>query len=640
MANPWQFGEISKDAADELLQKDGLEDGKFLVRIRPGHPEDYVLAVVFKGRPTHHLVQKGVDGMFTVNKKSFGPARSISEVVALFQTDTLPPNWPVKLASFVRNPNLATPSSAPAPAAGGTEANDAAGELIMAHPEVVDGLFFVRGRGADRPGEYVITVVYKGKPTQHLVRQSSKGEEYTVNGKACTDCTTLGQVVKFLRSAHPFWPVPLKDHVPAQGRSRSDSVKSTGSAQGSASTTPVAAAAPLADAARREAEDKARREAEDKARREVEGKARREAEDKARREAEDKARREAEDKARREAEDKARREAEESVEQQRRAHESKVAAAEAEARRKADEESRILRQQEAEAEAARERKLQGEAEAERRAEATRRQQEARQQEARQQQQQQQQQQQAETDEAPPPKMLSEATRANARHLSRHNLANLMRSDTPLSNNDDVASELEINKPRAMPNGREVTLMISRPNRMVAFGFTVSSMWRVDAPDDEYGRYNIIKMIEPGSPAETGKLEVEDIIKTIDGMDVSHCDINELKAIVRERELKFEVVVVRPDLQIFRKRQDMCRKKDASLLKKSKGKNAVRASQKAKTRLSRQGECCGGMWCHHESSQAKREAEEQQILNSWISVKQRLAGKPQAVLLGTQEVSRV
>ena len=57
-----------------------VEDGKFFVRIRPGYPNDYILAVVYKGKPTHHLIMYGEDQLYTVNRKAFGTHKTVEEV--------------------------------------------------------------------------------------------------------------------------------------------------------------------------------------------------------------------------------------------------------------------------------------------------------------------------------------------------------------------------------------------------------------------------------------------------------------------------------------------------------------------------------------------------------------------------------
>ena len=53
----------------ELLLADGgaEKSGKYLFRMKPKAPGEYLLGVVYKGAATHHAVAK-VDGSFTLNK--------------------------------------------------------------------------------------------------------------------------------------------------------------------------------------------------------------------------------------------------------------------------------------------------------------------------------------------------------------------------------------------------------------------------------------------------------------------------------------------------------------------------------------------------------------------------------------------
>ena len=53
--------------------------------------------------------------------------------------------------------------------------------MRSANPEGRDGVYFVRPRTGS-PGEYILTVTYKGQPTHHLVKKEPNGN-YSVNGK-------------------------------------------------------------------------------------------------------------------------------------------------------------------------------------------------------------------------------------------------------------------------------------------------------------------------------------------------------------------------------------------------------------------------------------------------------------------------
>lgn len=47
-------------------------DGRFLIRVRPEKENEYVLGVLFRGRPTHHLITPDTNGVLLVNRKQYG----------------------------------------------------------------------------------------------------------------------------------------------------------------------------------------------------------------------------------------------------------------------------------------------------------------------------------------------------------------------------------------------------------------------------------------------------------------------------------------------------------------------------------------------------------------------------------------
>lgn len=62
------------------MVKAGLDDGRFLVRTRDNKPGEYVLCVVYKGKPTHHLIAKNEAGIYAINKKTFGEYNKVNRV--------------------------------------------------------------------------------------------------------------------------------------------------------------------------------------------------------------------------------------------------------------------------------------------------------------------------------------------------------------------------------------------------------------------------------------------------------------------------------------------------------------------------------------------------------------------------------
>jgi hypothetical protein len=57
----------------------GMDDGQFCVRTKEGS-SILALCVVFKGKPTHHMIDKNEDGVMTVNKKAFGDFTDVESV--------------------------------------------------------------------------------------------------------------------------------------------------------------------------------------------------------------------------------------------------------------------------------------------------------------------------------------------------------------------------------------------------------------------------------------------------------------------------------------------------------------------------------------------------------------------------------
>jgi hypothetical protein len=73
----------------------GLNDGRFLCRSGK-KPGDFVLCVVYKGKPTHHLMTKGEDGNYIINKKSYGPFTKPNLLIKHLGKEGLK-GWPVPL---------------------------------------------------------------------------------------------------------------------------------------------------------------------------------------------------------------------------------------------------------------------------------------------------------------------------------------------------------------------------------------------------------------------------------------------------------------------------------------------------------------------------------------------------------------
>ena len=118
-SSSWLAGPITRAEAEEAVGIGGLNDGNYVVRSRAGKPNEYVLCVVYKGKPTHHLIAPNDSQQLCVNKKPYGGHSSIESLIGKLQTKT--DGWPVPL-SGARNPNKGAapapvePAPAPAPA--------------------------------------------------------------------------------------------------------------------------------------------------------------------------------------------------------------------------------------------------------------------------------------------------------------------------------------------------------------------------------------------------------------------------------------------------------------------------------------------------------------------------------------------
>ena len=89
-----------------------------------------MLSVVFKGKPTHHLVSTNEEGQLQVNKKTFGGHTSIESLVTALGTKQ--PGWPVALNNPLVNH---------AAAAGGDTNDTAAAQLPVAAKAELKAMF-------------------------------------------------------------------------------------------------------------------------------------------------------------------------------------------------------------------------------------------------------------------------------------------------------------------------------------------------------------------------------------------------------------------------------------------------------------------------------------------------------------------
>lgn len=158
------------------------------------------------------------------NKRTFGDTNKLSLMIATLAAKSLPKGWPVSACSFspctvaqeadaaVKAPTDPAPVP-PTPVISdtlplwlhGSMDNGAAAALIPDGAE--DGTFFIRERVEG--SEYVVTVVFKSKPTHHLSKWDDGDGCYLINKKPLEGTKTVQDVVACLRTKHKFWPVPL-----------------------------------------------------------------------------------------------------------------------------------------------------------------------------------------------------------------------------------------------------------------------------------------------------------------------------------------------------------------------------------------------------------------------------------------------
>jgi len=233
---PWLHQKMSNDEAVIFLE--GSEDGTFMVREHTPDEGVYAMSVVYKGKPTHHKIRAPKGGKAKINTAET-PAETLDELVEHLREKRK--YWPVPLKDHVKQSKTrgsikrrkssskkkkgSVKSKGAASKAGDDSKqlwlhpklhNDDAGELLVGKP---DGHFLVR---MHTPAEslYALSVVYKGKPTHHKLK-APDGEDATV-GRAKAPVQGISAVVTHLRERHPYWPVPLTEHVAGNAKAGED----------------------------------------------------------------------------------------------------------------------------------------------------------------------------------------------------------------------------------------------------------------------------------------------------------------------------------------------------------------------------------------------------------------------------------
>jgi hypothetical protein len=101
------WGDICREDSEAMLA--GEADGSFLLRTRDGQHQ-YILVMIFRGKPSHHLLAQGDDGTFLVNKKAMGGKTTIEGCVNHMRRPL--DIWPIALKKGIANPDVAAPKKA------------------------------------------------------------------------------------------------------------------------------------------------------------------------------------------------------------------------------------------------------------------------------------------------------------------------------------------------------------------------------------------------------------------------------------------------------------------------------------------------------------------------------------------------
>eukprot|EP00040_Diaphanoeca_grandis_P034769 m.217014 g.217014 ORF g.217014 m.217014 type:complete len:1119 (-) comp33224_c0_seq1:61-3417(-) len=217
MSSKWLYDDMPDVPG---LFGDDLVDGTFLVYKRTAQQKgDFVLNVVFKGKITKHLITV-VDGGLQVGKNTFD-CKNIEVLVEKLSQPNVA-GWPVQLTAAPSNSAVTSVDTAVSASDLAVDESmpwlhkdiprERAAELVMEVGK--DGTFLVRSR--DGTGDYAMCVVYKGKPTHHMVTPNDDGV-MMVNKKTFGNTGGLAQLIAILqRPATPGWPVALSHGVKAE----------------------------------------------------------------------------------------------------------------------------------------------------------------------------------------------------------------------------------------------------------------------------------------------------------------------------------------------------------------------------------------------------------------------------------------
>lgn len=231
MAPTYLFGDLSRVDAEAEVEKAGLEDGNFMVRSRAAGKPGYVLCVVYKGKPTHHLMVPNEEGLITVNKKTYGGAKTLEQIIEVLRKPAR--GWPVPLKKSPVNPANAPKKKASVKKKGSVRKSSVKGKgpawlhdkiskadanELLTQGGVKEGAFLVRKHATEK-NQFVLGLVYKGKPTHHLIKRTAEsGQVYVINNKKHGEFDKVSKLVAHLRKPGiKGWPAQLLHPVVKEG---------------------------------------------------------------------------------------------------------------------------------------------------------------------------------------------------------------------------------------------------------------------------------------------------------------------------------------------------------------------------------------------------------------------------------------
>eukprot|EP00052_Salpingoeca_macrocollata_P013358 m.104330 g.104330 ORF g.104330 m.104330 type:complete len:880 (-) comp18882_c0_seq1:22-2661(-) len=241
-------GSMTREEAEKLLMSFGRREGQFLVRIHPEDNSNYMVEVVNE----HNVVirreasrddQAAADGSDKAPPRrvsvceGFNSVRSTRRTSLMTLQEDEVSNSSSRRSSLTSDvlyadsePSVSTPertrrstimgfdgAAAAAPSTSPRSSRAASGLRLLQSTTRVSSFDTMSTPVPyyEEPNQYVLSVVYRGRPTHHKLQRRFPGEFFSVNGKVLEHCTTLEKVVKLLCQKHSFWPVALSEGIPS-----------------------------------------------------------------------------------------------------------------------------------------------------------------------------------------------------------------------------------------------------------------------------------------------------------------------------------------------------------------------------------------------------------------------------------------